>query len=223
MPTLPSPGLVIRAQWYTADESGIPAGSRVYFSYHGSPITQGNINSLASNIAASWVSDLAGYVATTDTLTEVICQDLSSNTGVVGVAAVSDAGTRSGTAMPSNIAANIGHIIGRHYRGGKPKTFLRAGVVADLHSSDDNQWSAAFISGLKTQWQAFVTDVLATSGANLSNIVNVGYYGGFTSVLNPVTGRTRDVPKVLTTPNVDVITDAIVRPKLGSQRRRLTL
>lgn len=221
MPPLPSPGNVIRASFYINDESGVPAGSRVFFSYSGSPITQTNISALATAIATEWNSNLAAMTATTDVLDSVECQDLSSDLGVVGVATPSDAGTRSGTAFPASIAANISHIIARHYRGGKPKTFLRCGVTSDLHSSSSNDWSSSFQSALKTAWQAWVAGVLSTPNCNLTNIVNVSYYQGFTSVLNPVTGRTRDVPKLRTTPVVDVITDAAVIARLGSQRRRL--
>lgn len=221
MPPLPSPGLVVRASWQTSDESGIPAGSRIYLSYHGTPPTQSIINSIATGIATQWNSALAEMVATTDTLDFVEVQDLSSDTGLVGTATPADPGTRSGTAMPASVAANIQHIIGRHYRGGKPKTFVRAGVIGDLHATSTNDWSAAFIASMTTQWQAFISGVLGISGANLSNIVNVSFYQGFTSVLNPVTGRTRDVPKIRDTPVVDVVTDALVHAKLGSQRRRL--
>lgn len=221
MPPLPSPGLIIRASWSVADESGVPAGSRIYLSYHGSPPTQGAIDGIATGIAAAWATNLAPMVASTDTLNLVECQDLSSDTGLVGAATPSDAGTRSGNAMPASVAANVQHIIGRHYRGGKPKTFVRAGVTADLHATSTNTWSAAFISDMLAAWQAYIAEILGISGGNLSNIVNVSFYNGFTSVLNPVTGRTRDVPKQRDTPLVDVVTDAIVHAKLGSQRRRL--
>jgi hypothetical protein len=213
---------VVRASWEVTDESGIPAGSRIYLSYHGTPPTQAIVDAMATDIAAAWNTNLAPMVATTDTLTLVQVQDLSSDTGLVGEASVTDAGTRSGTAMPASVAANIQHVIGRHYRGGKPKTFLRSGVVGDLHSSSTNTWSDAFIAALKTAWQAYITEILGSAGNNFSNIVNVSYYSGFTSVLNPVTGRTRDVPKQRDTPVVDVVTDAIVHARLGSQRRRLT-
>lgn len=222
MPALPSPGLVVRIAFSISDESGIPAGSRFYASYHGSPPDQAIVDSIATGVASAWNSDLASMTATTDTLDLVEVQDLSSDTGLVGTATPSDAGTRSGTALPASIAANIQHVIGRHYRGGKPKTFLRSGVIGDLHASSSNTWSDAFIAAEKTAWQAFVGSVLGISGANLSNVVNVSYYSGFTSVLNPVTGRTRDVPKQRDTPVVDIITDAVVHARLGSQRRRLT-
>jgi hypothetical protein len=221
MPPLPSPGLVLRASWSVSDESGVPAGSRIYLSYHGSPPDQGAVNAVATGIAAAWATNLAPMVATTDTLDLVEVQDLSSDLGLVGSATPSDAGTRSGTAMPASVAANVQHIIGRHYRGGKPKTFVRAGVIGDLHATSTNDWSAAFISAMTTAWQAYVAEILGISGGNLSNIVNVSFYSGFTSVLNPVTGRTRDVPKQRDTPIVDVVTDALVHAKLGSQRRRL--
>lgn len=221
MPPLPSPGLILRAAWQISDESGIPAGSRIYLSYHGTPPTQSVINSIATGIATAWNSDLAEVTATTDTLDFVEVQDLSSDTGLVGTATPSDAGTRSGTALPASVAVNVQHVIGRHYRGGKPKTFVRAGVIGDLHATSTNTWSDAFIATMTTQWQAFVSSVLGIAGGNLSNIVNVSFYSGFTSVLNPVTGRTRDVPKIRDSPIVDVITDALVHAKLGSQRRRL--
>ncbi|MGH9123011.1 MAG: hypothetical protein ACRDYC_13890, partial [Acidimicrobiales bacterium] len=56
------------------------------------------------------------------------------------------------------------------------------------------------------------------------SLSSISYYKGFTSVLNPVTGRTRDVPKVragadLPVP-IDTVTALIVNPKPGSQRRR---
>jgi hypothetical protein len=222
MPPLPSPGLVVRISWETEDDSGVPAGSRAFFSYHGSAMTQGVANGLAAAVVTAWGDNIAPIVATTDTLTSVTVQDLSSDTGVVAETTATTAGSGSGNAMPPNIAININHVIARRYRGGKPKTFLRAGTVSDVHATLKNEWSAAFIATATTAWQAFVSDVLAASGANLSNIVNVSWYQGFTPVLNPVTGRTRDVAKLRADgPITDVVTDAIVRPKFGSQRRRL--
>lgn len=204
------------------DDSGVPATSRIYFAYSGTRYTQSQADTLAGAVAGSWNASIAPLVATTDTLVGTEVQDLSIDIGVVGVSTPSDAGTRSGTALPAGVAVNVGHVISRHYRGGRPKTFLRAGVIGDLASGTTNQWSTSFITAAKAGWQAFVAGIQGTAGANVGNLKNISYYQGFTPVLNPVTGRTRDVPKLRTGgPQLDDITDAIIRPTLGSQRRRL--
>jgi hypothetical protein len=55
----------------------------------------------------------------------------------------------------------------------------------------------------------------------MHQLVSVSYYEGFTSVTNPITGRTKDVSKLRTGgPVVDVVSAIIVANGPKSQRRR---
>lgn len=223
MPALPSPGPILRVEIKVGDNASIEAGSRFYLQYSGGPPNTTDLNTLASDIANQWETNIAPYVSSTESLHGVIITDLSSSTGAQGVWTGTKLGTSTGGPLISSGCTTINHSISRRYRGGKPKTFLRMGTADDL--TQTNEWGATYLTNATNEWHDFIAAILAISALSitLTNIVNVSYYEGFVSVLNPVTGRTKDVAKLRTTPLVDQIVDSTAAVKVGSQRRRLNV
>jgi hypothetical protein len=221
MPALPSPGKVIRIHLRFGPSDTNIWGSRFYVSYTGGPPTAADMTSFASDVYAYAVSDLVPHVESTIFLQECQCVDLSSDTGNVGTHVASTAGGDTSGKVPEDVAAVVGHTIGRRYRGGKPKTFLPPGGLTAL--ADDTNWTPTFVTALLGGWQAFVAFVLADAKTSFvpANIVNVSYYKGFTVFITS-TGRARNIPTQRAAPQVDVITNSSVNGLIGSQRRRRT-
>lgn len=224
MPELPSPGAVIRMEWNTGDNADIPAGSRVFFSYTGGAPSAGDLNTLASDISGYWGTHMAPLVATGESLHGITITDLSSDTGAVGEWTGTVAGTRSGAANIASAAALVNHQISRRYRGGRPRTYVRAGTDTDLATGFSNQWSSSFLTAMLSGWEAWIAEILGVTGVGISltNIVNVSWYKGNVVFTGP-TGRARNIPQLRTTPVVDTIVSSSVALKVGSQRRRLDI
>lgn len=222
MPPLPSPGAVIRVALRVSDLASIDAGSSFHLSYSGGPPNSTDMNDLAAAVNAAYEANWLGVLHEDEALALTTCTDLSSATGAIGTDSTVRAGTLSGTQLPSSIAALVNHQINRRYRGGKPKTFMRAGVAESLDQS--NQWEGSFVTSLLDAWQAFIAAIIATTGMSITitNIVNVSYYEGFTVFTTPG-GRAKNLSTLRTTPVVNPIVDSTVPAKVGSQRRRLNL
>lgn len=213
----------IEVQFSQADDASIHAGCRFFLSYTGSAPSIADLNTLATAVSVAWTDNLAPLVTADESLQSVTITDLSSDTGAVGVWAGDIAGSRSGAGPPASICAVINHKIARRYRGGRPRTFVRMGTESDIPNT--NEWSEAFQTAGREGWEAFIAQVIATTGIGISSlaIVNISFFKSFTPVLNPITGRTKDVPTPRDTPLVDPITLSTMALKLGSQRRRLNL
>jgi len=222
MAPLPVVANVIKTEFRIADDASIDAGSRFFLKYSGGPPNSTDLNTLASDVASEWGSNLATYTYQNEHLISVVCTDLSSTTGAQGTWTGSNAGTAGGNQLPAGVCAVVNHEIARRYRGGRPRTYLRIGVDGDM--SGTNQWSQAAIGNFLAAWEAWIAAILAVSGLSitLDDDVNISYYEGFTVFTTP-SGRARNIPTLRTTPVVDLITSSTVAAKLGSQRRRLNL
>lgn len=156
------------------------------------------------------------------TLTEVLAQDLSSDTGAVGTATVSLTGDRSGGPLPAEVVSLINFVVARRYRGGKPRIYLPYGTDSDI--LDPQHWEAAFVTALTTAWGSFITDSFAavwTGGGPLEQVV-VSYYlgstGDLTGTMPYIRGHTK--PTLRAAPVNYPITGFSVNPVPASQRRR---
>jgi hypothetical protein len=222
MPPLPSPGAVLRCSFSTGDDASIPAGSRVYLSYSGGAPSSGDLSTLATAVSAAWGDHIAVLVSGAESLHNVTIDDLSSDMGEEGVWEGTVAGSRTTAQLIASACAVVNHKIGRKYRGGRPRTYLRCGTVGDLEGT--NEWVTGFIDDVTAGWEAFIAEILATTGIGitLSNIVNVSYYNG-NRVFTTPTGRARNIPILRETPLVDNVTSSTTATKVGSQRRRLDI
>lgn len=196
-------------------------GNRLYFSYSGSAPSGANCTTLASDIAAAWLTHIAPLCATDIGLNEVDVLDIATNTGLSGVWNGNNAGTRSGGAIPSQCCMNVEFGIARRYRGGKPRCYLPAGVIGDFQT--EATWTSAFVGTVESDFNAFISAVEALSVGSVGTLthVNLSYYSGFTNHTN-TSGRERAVPTYRNTAQHDNITGYFAKPVIGSQKRRRT-
>jgi hypothetical protein len=220
MPALPPvPGVLrIKLLWTVGEDTSV--STRLYFGYSGTAPSNTTCATIASSIFSSIATQHAIWVETY-ALTGVTVEDLSTTSGGFGEHIGSQAGTRAMAAF-GNVAVLINAAIPRRYRGGKPRVYVPWLGTADI--TDAQTWDSTELAAAQTAWNAVIADILAdgSGGTTITESVNVSFYSGFTSVLNPITGRTKDVPKVRTgTIPVDVISSWACNPKLGTQRRRV--
>lgn len=201
------------------NEDGSLASSRFFLSYSGAAPSAANCVTLAGDIGSAWESDIAPLVSSEWSLTLVDVEDISTEIGNHGSAAESHAGTRSGTAMPAQVAMNVEYDIARRYRGGKPRQYFPAGVTSD--TADGGHWSAGFVTTVNSAVAAYYAAIEALSVGSMGTLahVNISFYQGFTNITNS-SGRTRAAPKYRATGLVDTVTGYAGKPLMGSQRRR---
>lgn len=217
-PPLPaSPCLRVRLDYSQADS--FLAGNRFYLSYAGAAPTAGNCVTLAGDIEAAWVTNMAPVTLEDFALTEVDVLDIASTSGASGQWSGSEGGTRSGSFIPSSVAVNIEFQIARRYRGGKPKIYLPPGAQGDL--GDQGHWSNTYKTAVQTAIDAFFAAVTALSVGAVGALghVNLSYYNGFKNITNS-SGRERAVPTYRDSALLDSITGYSVKQEVSSQRRR---
>jgi hypothetical protein len=221
MPILPNVPSVIRVQLKHTLGADLDVLSRLYFQYSGAAPTVGQLNTMCTTVGTNWNTTMAGQANPVCSLTEVLITDLSSPTSAQAAVAVSHAGTRTGQANPAATCVLLGFPIARRYRGGKPRVYLPYLNAGDL--ATDQTWGAGSLSTLVTDWATFTGDietaiaVWGTSGIQ----VNVSYYESFTLVVNPITGRGKNVAKLrVGGPVVDTVTSIVANTRPASQRRR---
>lgn len=170
------------------------------------PWTQADVDQLAGNVRAVWVSNFIPLQVTALNLGAVVVEDLSSATGPVGTASGSTNGTDAGAPLSANAAACISWKIARRYRGGHPRMYV--GGIAQTRLTNANTWLPAFVTAVDAAAEAFRTAINATVLA-----------GGGNAQLAVVHYRANGLP--LVPPQASIITSAVVDTRVDSQRRRL--
>lgn len=165
----------------------------------------GDLNSVASQIGAAWVSALAPIHATTVTISLIECMDISSFTGATGSSSTARVGTRTGTAMPANVAAVGSYRVNYHWRGGHGRIYMPAGVTAD--TVNGKSWAPAFITLAGTALSSWLTalNAVVISGTPY-NLTVVRYQGH---------AEQAPFPKSLP------VTSTAFHSRIDTQRRRL--
>lgn len=219
-PPLPATPCIRVRLGYTQTD-GFLGGNRFYLSYAGSSPTGANCTTLASDVAAAWATNIAPIVDQYWALTEVDVLDIASDLGLSGQWTGNDAGSDTGTSLPSQCATNCEYNIARRYRGGKPRIFFPPGTVAQ--TLDGGHWDNTYVDAVNTAVAAFFAEIAALSIGAIGTLahVNLSYYQGFTNVTNS-SGRTRAAPKYRTVALVDSISGYSAKPIIGSQKRRRT-
>ena len=199
----------------------LTADSRFFFGYTGGPPTNADCVALATDIHGLAVTNLQGLFAIGNGIEAIEVLDLSSPSGGVGTDPTAISGTRGSDFLPGGCAALIGLPIARRYRGGKSRIYWPFGAAADLATSTKWQTASAadFLNGFNNMQVAIGG---LTSGTTvLTRLKQISYYEGFTSVTNPITGRTKDVSKLrVGGPVVDDVINVTINPAPASQRRR---
>lgn len=222
MPALPAVPGVLRIIFDWTVGSDITVGCRLFYAYTGAAPSSADCLSLATDIHGYAVDSLNPLLSSGQFLDSVRVTDMASDTGGDATYALVSAGTRAGSQNPASVCIVEQHKITRRYRGGKPRTYWPFGVDEDLLTPQ--LWTTTFVAAMNSGFAAFTAAVSAlTAGTtDVNDQVNVSYYSGFTPVLNPVTGRTRDVPKLrVGGPVTDTINSSIADQTIGSQRRRI--
>jgi hypothetical protein len=222
MPALPDYPNVLKVRTLFEVGTDATVATTWHFAYTGTAPSNATCTTIAADILAGAVTHLLPAMSGSVNLLGVQVQDLTSATAGFGESLGTHSGTRSGSPLPGSTCVLINQPIDRRYRGGKPRTYWPFGSGADL--TDPQAWASAAISDFIDAIQLYLDVILAlvVSGTTISDWVSISYYSGFTAVLNPITGRTRDVPKVRSAAIApDVINTFTVNPKPGSQRRRI--
>lgn len=219
MPALPAVPNVLKITLRGSITGDTDVLNRFFLEYAGSAPTNAELNTLCAAVAAAAAAHYLPLLSNDYTLHEVIAIDLSSSTGAEGTATVADTGGVSTEVNPAGTSAVVQFHVARRYRGGHPRIYLPA--IPGTWLSSSTTWDATHLAAFLTAWNAFMTAVVALtwSGATISGQVNVSFYQGFTNVTFP-SGRIRAVPKVRSTPVVDLIASTSMNPNPASQRRR---
>jgi hypothetical protein len=137
----------------------------------------------------------------------------------VGTTVSSAVGSATGTELPVSNCVLVNYTIGTKYRGGKPKSFVPAGVAAN--TANGKQWSQAFHDTFLAAWTGLITD-MKTPGVPLSfTHASVSYYSGHQPDPTPTTWGPVNVPMPRGAGVPSAITSVSVNLTIGTQRRRL--
>lgn len=221
MPPLPAVANVIKSVLHFTISEDTHAVCIAHWAFTGSTNAT-DMNALATGIRSSFHTRFSGDLTNKLSITGVDTIDLTSSTAAVGSDSTVQAFTHTGVPLPAETAILVSMQIQRRYRGGKPRMYI-PGAPADALSGglDANKWDAANVANWGTDFLNFTTDVKTTWGTIvITNLVNVSYFQGFTVVINPITGRARNVPTLRAVPVVDVIQSFDINPRPASQRRR---
>lgn len=219
MPALPAIPNVVKVQFGWNDGSDTHATNVMHYRYSGGPPNATD----ATTIAAGLFNAMAGCHNSwpPGTLLELCTvTDLASATGAQGAHSGAQDGTSSGVPLAAGSAVLVTYVIGRRYRGGKPRSYFPWGDAASL--SGRQNWSAGYVSQVSANLTAAFAAMLGVTGGStvLTQHVNVSYYQGFVVVTDPITGRAKNVSKPRATPLVDTIGSFKIGPTVASQRRR---
>lgn len=209
----------VRAQLVYHHVEGTEAGSRFFLSYSGAAPSPANCVTLANDIVTAWGADIASLVAPDWTLQSVDVLDIATSGGASGISTSTADGSRSGDALPFQVATNVQYEIARRYRGGKPKMYLPPGVWTDTLTGAT--WQNAYVAAVQSGVPAFFAAIEADTVGSMGTLahVNLSYYSGFKNIINS-SGRERAVPTYRTAALLDTVTGYLVHAELASQRRR---
>lgn len=197
-----------------------PVGVHFYQKYAGATPTTAQLDLWAQAIDGVAVADLASLLSDGINFAEVEAADLSTSPSTIGTYSHVDAGTRAGLIPTIDTCLTTRWLIGRSYRGGKPKSFWPFGIVSDLASP--NAWAAGLLSAFDTAWASFQTGIVGhvIGGTTLGVQVSVSYFQGLTERTKPSTGRKYYVGTPRPVPLVDTVIGVTPDIVIGSQRRR---
>lgn len=221
MAPLPAVAKVLKIALVWTDGVNDDIVSRFFVRYSGVAPTDSDLATFGGAINTAYSAHLASLAGESVSLTRSELVDLSSATAAAADVPHADGGSRTGHALPIDVSVVISYIMGRRYRGGHPRGYFPFGVSEDLNNLQ--VWQTDFVTEVDGAWTDFFVALEAAgwAGAGTLTHVNISYYAGFTVVIDPVTGRARNLPTLRGAPVVDNISSHVVRAHVGTQRRRL--
>lgn len=222
MPALPAvPGaLKCLLKWQTGP--GPIAENVLHIGYSGSASNAADVTQLATHVNALVVTNLVPYLFNQYQYVGATITDLSSNTGIQIAAPSNTTGALGGEALPAQCAVLVNYSISKHYRGGKPRTYLPLGQAGLL--ANDDTWTGAFAGEISVAMNAIMTGLNPyTAGALITNgLIAVSYYKGYADPVTHPSGRvTQGAALNPAGPSKLPLLVANCNPKPGTQRRRL--
>jgi hypothetical protein len=217
---LPSPGNILRVRHKWSIDTPPFAYTRIFYEWSGAAPTTGACAAIAAEHMANFVTYGKALLSSDWVLEEVDVTDLSSSSGAEGVDTSSTTGSRGGSPALGQAPVHVQFNISRRYRGGKPGVYLPLGTSSDY--SGVYQWTSEFLSSVDTDVADWFNGLngYASGGCTVGEQVNVSWYEGNEVVVNPITGRARNVPKPRAAPVVDIIGNWTAGQRIASQRRR---
>jgi hypothetical protein len=179
-----------------------------YLQLSGSGIVAADLTTLATTIANSWNTNWAPNINPSVILTKVeIVYIPSVGNEVVGAVTVSHPGTRAGVDI-QNAGSSwvLNWLISAYYRGGHPRMYLAAPVVADV--TNGSSLSPSDATNVTNAWLNIRSAIDAATTTNITAVLM--------GTLSYQTGNAWR-----TTPLFRPYTGCSTRTVMGSQRRRI--
>lgn len=165
--------------------NGAPFNNLFHLQYTGVAPSVANLNSLCSSVLSAWATNFSPLCPSSVVLAAADAQDLTNSSAASGTGTNATAGSRAGTAMPNSVAACVTWHINNRYRGGHPRTYLPAGVIADV--TGGNRWTDAFVASAIAGATAFRTALNALSiGGITFKMVCLSYRRNKVALIPPV-------------------------------------
>lgn len=184
MPPLPDAAAIVRVR-VVGTVNGATFNNLFHLQYSGAAPSVANLNSLCSSVLSAWATNFAALCPSTVVLASADAQDLTNAGAAAGTATNTTPGSRSGTPMPNSVAACITWKINNRYRGGHPRTYLPAGVIADVVGG--NRWTDAFVTAADSAAAAFLVALNALSiGGATYKMVCLSYRRNKVNLVPPV-------------------------------------
>lgn len=205
-------------QWTVGNDSQV--FTIHHWKYSGTRPSGADLTVLAGTIVTATQTNFGPLSANTTLLPSVTVTDLTDNMGNVGSHAGGAAGTGTGQALAASCAFLTSWTVGRHYRGGHPRTYWPIGTATALASPQTWNILTSMNTAVTTWRNAIIGS--AFGGSTVQSQMSIGYYGKpytikpGSSQSNPIA-----VPTLLATPNQDVIVGFINRTNVATQRRRV--
>jgi len=170
----------------------------------GTPITGTDLSSACHQMLTAYETRFTTHLSSDLVTQSCSAVDLSSSLGATGNFSSALTGGGGSTTEAASIALCVSWAIGRHYRGGHPRTYL-PGIPTGARQ-DAGHVTAAYATAVQTDAIGFISAVngITTTGRTWL-FVTVHYYSGGVISITPIT---------------DNITGAAVNTRYDSQRRR---
>lgn len=218
MPALPSAPNCLRIRFLHTVGNDTNTGWHLFF--RGDKAANGaQMSAVVVAAQTAWGTNFAPLTSADTTLTRTNGTDLSDPAGTFAEDPTTHVGTRVGGFLPASTCMLYNMVIGRRYRGGKPRVYLPVGVQPDL--SNAQTWNAALANSVNTAMSAVVTAIENSikTWSSTADLVNISYYH-LVNVAPP--GSTPIYKTVLRdSPQVDPIVGRQANLTVSSQRRRL--
>ena len=211
MPPMPYIANVVKLEIEGTCE-GHPWANVFHWAYSGAVPDTAAATAMASALLSAWVTNFAPLMDDRCTIDTATCTDLASGTGAFGTDTASSPGSRVGLPIPASLCVLQHKTIPRRYRGGHPRSYLHAGVQADLFNP--TAWTTALQVAVNGAYAAVVAalDGLVSGATTFGAEVIVSYID---KLLNPVKPYLRAVPLAFP------VTAYSTEQAIATQRRRL--